>query len=342
VTAIGTILQPGQPIPDDVTGVDDAMGDDWHLTPAGHWHCGEMGVRCCAEDKDCNLGLGELVAYAPLTVTAVRGQPADPESQQADASPLLNLVRQLMVERYSMGYNVARGRTAGAEHDQLTADALFARIAAFVPQQPVQADDSTGNLWWIHSCGDVAAEGRGEDYGPDACNACGMPGPWRPLLVAAPDGDRTPDAVDLGEALDDAVGDYEAARAKLLEVVGERDQARSEAERLRIKLNDVRDDRNRIVALGEHLRDQLRAEVAPPREPRTWKQIEHAPEGLRRVEVRQPDGRQFVAARRQDGHWVATIAHPDPENAELDETYTWGELLGEGDVTEVLDREAGP
>jgi hypothetical protein len=63
-----------------------------------------------------------------------------PEPQQADASPVLDLVQQYGAESYEQG--VAAGqRSEGAEdHYDDKARALFARIAALVPQQPVGGD----------------------------------------------------------------------------------------------------------------------------------------------------------------------------------------------------------
>jgi hypothetical protein len=403
VTAIDTILQPGEPIPDDVTEVRDADNDIWELDEHGTW---------LTPDDAQNMIPGNPLRYGPLTVTAVREQPAEPEPQQADASPLLDLVRQHGQARWNEC--AARDRARTDWHKASTeADALLARIAALVPQQPVQARDGI-MLWWIHSCGEVNAWVEGDQPGPyDTCGTRDCTGPWRPLLVAAPDGDRTPEqrcpscgspnpgehpTIQLdydgagprdedGEHVVICKDSFHGAPDILAQVMAELgvDRAEDALERLSwLKRRVGEQGREFVVATAEaehYLKERngmgsphrrymphqdgawqraddgrlflglgavldaepkgVQLELAPPREPRTWKQIEHAPEGLRRVEVRQPDGRQFVAARRQDGHWVATIAHPDPENAELDETYTWGELLGEGDVTEVLDREAG-
>ncbi|GAA0738494.1 hypothetical protein Drose_04495 [Dactylosporangium roseum] len=67
MTAIGDIIQPGKSIPDDVTEVEDRTGWDHERGTDGRWHLG--GVNA---DDPHPWSDGELMDYAPLTVTAVR------------------------------------------------------------------------------------------------------------------------------------------------------------------------------------------------------------------------------------------------------------------------------
>lgn len=78
MTAIGFVIQPGESIPEEVISVTDRVNDDWRRTARDHWHCGEDGVKYCDANDDCAQH-GNPYEWAPLTVTAVREQPAEPE-----------------------------------------------------------------------------------------------------------------------------------------------------------------------------------------------------------------------------------------------------------------------
>jgi hypothetical protein len=179
MTAVGDIIQAGQPIPDDVTEVRD-RGDARHeLDAQGRWHQGGIGNDRHPWDAD------ELSEWSPLTVTAVREQPA----RDAAEPTLLDLVRQYGDLNELLGEAESARE---AERLRIKIDALFARIAALVPTLPVQARYRNGLLWWIHGCGEVTT--CAESPTPE-CRV-GDSGPWRPLLVApdaAPDGDKFPD-----------------------------------------------------------------------------------------------------------------------------------------------------
>jgi hypothetical protein len=104
---------------------------------------------------------------------------ATPEPQQADASPVLDLVRQYGDERQRMG-SATFAASAPVVHEYKTrAAATLARIAALVPQQPVQARDEMGALLWINKEGCVSP---GADDGDNAARL--------PLLVG---GDPAPE-----------------------------------------------------------------------------------------------------------------------------------------------------
>lgn len=67
---VGDVIQPDQPIPDDVTWVIDTAGDRHQRDDEGLWHQGGIG-------QDGNPWRDEMVMrWAPLAVTAVREQPA--------------------------------------------------------------------------------------------------------------------------------------------------------------------------------------------------------------------------------------------------------------------------
>jgi hypothetical protein len=113
------------------------------------------------------------------------------EPQQADVSELLDLVQQYgNVRVFALGALHAEEPDVLREH-LATANALFARIAALLPQQPVQARDHKGRMLWLHECGAVTP--MKVDPTDKGCWNCAAPGPWRPLLVGgtpAPEGDR--------------------------------------------------------------------------------------------------------------------------------------------------------
>jgi hypothetical protein len=224
---------------------------------------------------------------------------AGPEPQQADASPVLDLVRQ---------YGDALNRSCGLP--SAASMALFARIAALVPQQPVQARDESGWPWWIHGCGHVDAAQTGL---PDEC--CDS-GPWRPLLVG---GDPAPEGGILAHART-ALHERNAARAEAerltsrmrhleVELAGTQqmlDVMTAQPDPLVLSLPEVPEGTEALVGessgarypwnaelqgwlfdqaeigttgLGELLdrEGSVRVELAPPREPRTWPKVDAAP-----------------------------------------------------------------
>ena len=80
MTDIGYVIAAGEDIPEDVTGVDDRVGDGWELRDEG-WICtrydNEYGRHSSAHAS------GRLSReWGPLTVSAVREQPAEPEPQR--------------------------------------------------------------------------------------------------------------------------------------------------------------------------------------------------------------------------------------------------------------------
>jgi hypothetical protein len=94
--------------------------------------------------------------------------------------PVLDLVQQYGVAMQGLGYSAGVGQRT--DIDAKKAGALLDRIAALLPQQPVQARDIDGKPWWMHPCGAVYA--KTTQPGPYTCEVCNhKPGPWRPLLV---------------------------------------------------------------------------------------------------------------------------------------------------------------
>jgi len=454
MTAVDDVIPAGEPIPDDVTAVDDRMGDDWYLTDASHWHCGELGVRRCAEIKDCDLGVGSPLSFAPLTVTAVREQPAEPERhryqlgpnmrcgtcgrtvqddihlsihedppgardadgflrlkgtatgdnqldpepvgrtdpdapvlvfrstsgrtevarraegfsvhvlhgsdrltsdealrlgaklaparpepQQADA-PLLGLVQQLSIERYSMGYNVGQGDMAAATRDEAKAAGLFARVSALAPRLPVQAVNEVGDPLWIFGCGYVEAS-----IGEPTFDHCARDnaGPWRPLLVGgnpAPDGDRAPEGWVTRDNIQYPVAeillDMQQREAQVMKALGvarpedvlnsletlkraasgsikslntERDEARAEVERLKDERDKALGWRDQMQENSEAWRreaERLRADVKVFTDVFGAKpdplvlRLPEVPEGT--VALVTEDGDRFAAHGHQGGH----------------------------------------
>jgi hypothetical protein len=202
---------------------------------------GVLPCGCAADCPDCSCG----------------GKVTYPESAP---SVLLDLVRQYGDQ---IGASVLASECEGideaAQHER-QAKAILDRIAALLPQQPVQALNGAGCPWWLHTCGAVVA--RSERPQPHACDD--GTGPWRPLVVG---GDPAPEQPD---ALDEARGDYEAARAKLREVVAERDAARAEVERLKGVVERLKGVVEFLNAEAERVTDALvkaRAEAAAPSDP---------------------------------------------------------------------------
>jgi len=159
---------------------------------------------------------------------------------------LLDLVRQYGDARCLMG--IGRDYAANTEEAQ----ALFARIAALVPQQPVQARSGLGFPWFHHGCGEVA-----KGSVPPRLHTCDKPGPWRQLLVADPDGDRTPEA-DV-QRLDEQRA---WLHRELLAITAQRDEFAAERDTIR-RLHETQ--ASNFVAATDRLiaqRDEARAELA--------------------------------------------------------------------------------
>lgn len=70
MTEVGTIINEGDEIPADVSGLFDRDEDPWFLLPNGHWHGSAVRLASCL-DGGC-AGTLDPLAYAPLTVAAVR------------------------------------------------------------------------------------------------------------------------------------------------------------------------------------------------------------------------------------------------------------------------------
>jgi hypothetical protein len=279
---VGDVIRSGGAIPDNVVEVTDHGDDIWTLTPRGHWHLGEAGKRRC-QDGRC-VGGGDPTAFAPLTVTAVREPepaaveviatttvggakvPIYAEPQQPDASGLLDLVRQLrqmVISDYAFVVDEAA--------------ALFDRIAALLPQQPVQARDIDGDPWFIHGCGVLLSAGK-------ALHRVGCDrDPWRPLLVG---GDPAPEQ-PRDRAVEQLADDYAAMADRL---------AHAAIERLGVPLTDEGQYEVWEVALA--------ALTAQPAEPGPLRlTLPEVPPGT--VALRFFDNDEFPARaeRTPDGLW---------------------------------------
>jgi hypothetical protein len=270
-TSIGTVIEQGQAIPDDVDGFRANDGDFAARTDGldyGAWAARGCGPRCVGHAYDD-------FAY-PLTVTAVR----EPDPI-CDAATCQKPESRAAYWERRFNEEAARGDTAAQqiltlhrERDSIQAE--FDELASFVTVRLVD-----------------------------------------PLVLSLP---QVPEGA-----------------VRLIASNGVRWLPGSDGVWTREDMPDLE------FRLGELLDsvESVTVEMAPPREPRTWPKLDDAPDGVSKVRVRRTDGTQFVCARRRDGFWASASAFADPENAELNETFTWGELLGEGDVTEVFDDEAG-
>jgi hypothetical protein len=264
---VGDVVQPGQPIPANVTEARDRHGDRWIQLLDRTWRC----VEVRGEPWDGTPVSWQVIsgAHGPLTVTAVREQPAEPEPQQADeftalnnhvnqfgdmaarmqlmalieqrdearaalvpqqadASPVLDLVRQ---------YGGALSRSYGLP--SAASMGLLARIAALVPQQPVQARYRQGEAWWIHECGMAVPFRVAPDNSEHHCfPPCKTPGPWLPLLVG---GDPAPEPPESRAAywerrFNEEARSHDEDALSILTLHRERDEARAEVERLAVEL----------------------------------------------------------------------------------------------------------
>lgn len=80
---VGDIIQPGEPIPDNVTGVQGAAKSQWRLTSKGHWHLSTAQVTCLHDDCGADGYALMRAGDRALTVTAVREQPASADDPVA-------------------------------------------------------------------------------------------------------------------------------------------------------------------------------------------------------------------------------------------------------------------
>lgn len=82
MTAVDTVIQPGEQIPDDVTRVEDRAKDVWAAAD-DHWNLvvykGDPVTDSCSGLPADLLS----VQWGPLTVTAVREQPIDTPEESA-------------------------------------------------------------------------------------------------------------------------------------------------------------------------------------------------------------------------------------------------------------------
>lgn len=212
----------------------------------------------------------------------------DVKPQQADASVLLDLVRQYGAAAHKDGYFGASARP------------LFDRIAALVPLIPQQARDCLGEAFWQHDfCGEVYSDQKHHEQ------FCDPGGPWRPLLVGddpAPEGEEVE---RLRRLLKTQAENFLAATDKL---IAEREDA---PDPLVLTLPQVPEG---AVALGGassgtrypahesggwrnpddggapwklsavlDREGSVTVEMAPPREPRTWPKLDGAPDEVRKV-----------------------------------------------------------
>lgn len=253
MTKIGYIIE-GEPVPDDVTRVKDRQGDMWSRVGADRWQCDKADIGSSIDGE--NL----VFEWGPLAVTAVREPEPDPlldvtsrrepgrstetircpecgctaeqsslctdewhsavEPQRADASALLDLVRQYGAAKETTGCEVTRGGTEVAMRYAATSDALFDRIAAldtgqrnmvvYLGAQREAAEETASELRGrLHEAraeiDRIAAlepqqpvqarNDRGSPWWIHECGGartgleppsdhhCDVPGPWSPLLV---------------------------------------------------------------------------------------------------------------------------------------------------------------
>jgi hypothetical protein len=183
--------------------------------------------------------------------------------QPADASVLLDLVRQYGDENRRVGSASASGSVgAPVVHEyKRQAAATFDRIAALVPQHPVQARDEGGLSLWLHPCGVVMpfrVPPNGEAH--HCYPVCKKPGPWRPLLVGGDPAPERPgsDAYVAKRAMaelgvnrpEDVVGAIRSARNALVVAERQCDEHHAEAA-----------DYATLMKLTATERDEARAEV---------------------------------------------------------------------------------
>jgi len=138
----------------------------------------QIGKRAQAAAEPQRKLIGPPHAHWDAPCTDACYEAAEPQ-QQADASPLLDLVRQYGDAREAFRDSLHTDGFLGDVQQRATAAAeVFRRIAALVPAMPVQARDEDALPLWINGTGEVAS---GDEPNDD--------GPWRPLLVG---GDPAP------------------------------------------------------------------------------------------------------------------------------------------------------
>lgn len=71
MTAIGTVIEEGDQIPEDVTGMFDRDDDPWFLLENGHWHAATAAIQSCLRGE-CITADNDPMEFAPLFVAAVR------------------------------------------------------------------------------------------------------------------------------------------------------------------------------------------------------------------------------------------------------------------------------
>lgn len=72
MTEVGTVINEGDEIPADVTGLADRNGDPWTRTPVGHWHGLSRHARRCEDGHCTSTDADFMLDFTPLTVAAVR------------------------------------------------------------------------------------------------------------------------------------------------------------------------------------------------------------------------------------------------------------------------------
>lgn len=394
MTAKGDVIQPGQTIPEDVTGVDDIQCDGWTRVGA-LWaltrHAGEL-----AEDLDPSPARFVL-QFTPLTVTAVREQPAEPERKligpphahldapctdacyepvapqpAAESVPdVLDLVRQYGDERENVGAATPNRGELNREMANAAvreANALFAQIEAEVQRLrdkqawlyrellaiTVQRDDPR------HLLAQVMAE-------------LGVDRPEDVLITIKKRAGALTLAQNSRKHWLDKANDRQAEIEQLQAIVKKRDreidaaQQSAESGPLRLSLPPVPEGAVALVGertgkryprrertafwqdperggatttLAEVLEMEdpggVTVEMAPPREPRTWKQYAiNTP----LAPANQPDCVTVQGwgtyGQREDGLYANTDGYPDDVGRES--CHTFDSLRALGDVTEVLD-----
>jgi len=189
-----------------------------------------------------------------------------------------------------------------------------------------QARAKSGDRVWQHvPCGWPNPWDWEVDQPQDDCQECNKPGPWRPLLVADAPDPSTPVVLSLPQVPEGAVA-----------LVFHQEPAKP------IRFTRVEgplgwrmvDDAGAAHYWG--LLDLLvhygpvTVELAPPREPRTWKQLDDAElaEAPPRVRV----GNLYFRRMTDKGTYKSESSGG---------LWSWWSLRGEADVTEVFDDEAG-
>lgn len=229
---------------------------------------------------------------------------------------LLDLIRQYASQRYLHGIDIGAGRDTSPHESAATA--LLDRIAALLPQQPVQARDVRGALLWISENGGVVHHGQRPS------------GPWRPLLVG---GDRGDDPAPRPDPLVLSLPKVPEDTVALVGIESGTRWTRYDGPLSVLSPEQWEDMRTgRVQALGYVLVDEggsVRIESTPPREPRTWPRLDGAPGDLHAV--RGASGNVYQ-------RWAQNSAYYFPKRAMFKDAKLlshWREV--DGPLTEVLD-----